>query len=138
MVHTFWKREDVEGYLLSQELDMVRERREQRDQARVLLHEAKITLSEKREWLRFIKNNAQNEEEFIEFMENESIETYKKLILGHEINENQADVWGEFAGEDLNEAYSNPVFANRYKKSSAFTTRDELEKQIRAEYKIIK
>ena len=138
VVHTFWKREDVEGYLLSQELDMVRERREQRDQARVLLHEAKITLSEKREWLRFIKNNAQNEEEFIEFMENESIETYKKLILGHEINENQADVWGEFAGEDLNEAYSNPVFANRYKKSSAFTTRDELEKQIRAEYKIIK
>ena len=54
-VHHFWKREDVEGYMLSEELDTVRERREQLDQARILLQEAKVTLSEKREWLRFIK-----------------------------------------------------------------------------------
>ena len=36
----------------------------------------------------------------------------------HEVNENKSDVWGEFAGQELEEAYSNPVFANRYKKSS--------------------
>jgi hypothetical protein len=138
LIFFFWKKEDVEGYLLAEELDMVRERREQRDQARILLQEAKITLSEKREWLRFIKRNAQTEEEFVEFMENESIDTYKKLILGQEIVEDKQDVWGDFAGDELNQAYSNPIFANRYKKSTAFTTNQEMQKQIRAEYKIIK
>lgn len=137
LFHLFCKRDDIEAYLLSEELDTVRERREQRDQARVHHAEARVTVSEKREWLRFLKRNAGNEEEFRDLMENESIDTYKKMILGQAATD-QDQQWGEFAGEQLNQAYKNPVFATRYKLANAILPTAQLEKQVRSEFKIIK
>ena len=137
LIHIFCKRIDIEPYLLTQELDAVRERREQRDKARLHHAEARVIMSEKKEWLRFLKRNAKNEEEFRDYMENESIDVYKKMILGQALSSKEAQ-WGEFAGEDLNEAYQNPVFAQRYKLSNVIHTIDELEKQVRSEFKIIK
>jgi hypothetical protein len=134
----FWKREDIEAYMLQRELEMVRERRDQRDQARILLAEAKLVMHEKREWLRFLQKNSANDESFRDLMETESIDIYKRLILGLDVNEDKTAVWGDFAGEELDEAYENPVFQRRYKLSDNILTVEELERTVRTEFRLMR
>ena len=137
-ISKFWKRADVEPYLLAEELDQVRERREQRDQARILLAEAKLAMHEKREWLRFLQKNSKDNEEFHTLMTTESIDIYKRLILKMEVAEDKSEIWGDFVGEDLEEAYENPVFQRRYKLSDALLTVEELERQVRSEFQLVR
>lgn len=137
-ISLFWKREDVESHMLTRELELVREKREARDQARIMLAEAKLQMHEKREWLRFLQNNSHDKEEFQKLMDTESIDIYRRLILGMDVNTDKSAVWGDFAGEDLEEAYENPIFQRRYKMSNNILTVDELERQIRTEFRLMR
>jgi hypothetical protein len=57
---------------------------------------AKVTLAEKREWLRFVKNNSKNQQEFNDIIQNESIDTYKRRILGADTVNQEEEFWKQF------------------------------------------
>ena len=71
-------------------------------------------------------------------MTTESIDIYKRLILKMEVAEDKSEIWGDFVGEDLEEAYENPVFQRRYKLSDALLTVEELERQVRSEFQLVR
>ena len=55
-----------------------------------------------------------------------------------EVAEDKSEIWGDFVGEDLEEAYENPVFQRRYKLSDALLTVEELERQVRSEFQLVR
>ena len=124
-IDTFWRTEDIDVLLLADEALALRQRKLQRDRADIALMGAKVELAEKREWLRFVKNNSGNQQEFNEIIQNESIDTYKRRLLGAQAVDQEKLFWDNFYGvQTSNEqaAFDNAAYKRRY------TDQKELER----------
>ena len=102
---------------------------------------AKVTLAEKREWLRFVKNNSKNQQEFNDIIQNESIDTYKRRILGADTVNQEEEFWKQFEkGADTDDvtaaAFKNQAYANKYRDSFGVEqTNEEIDEEITMEYR---
>merc|ERR1711998_596168 len=99
LINYCWKTEDIDKILLAEEMLLVQQRKMMKDRAEIYLMAAKVNLAEKREWLRFVKNNSKNQREFNDIVQNESIDTYKRRILGARTVDEEAEFWARFEGE---------------------------------------
>ena len=128
-VEKCWQTADIDVLLLADEALALRTRKVQRDRADIALMGAKVELAEMREWLRFVKNNSSNQKEFNEIIQNESMDTYKRRILGAEAVDAEKEFWDSFYGvQDSTEkaAFENAAYRRRYTDAQAMK---DLEKQ---------
>lgn len=112
-----WKTEDIDVLLLAEEALALRQRKIQRDRADIALMHAKVELAEKREWFRFVKNNSSNQKEFNEIIQNESMDTYKRRILGADAVDAEKVFWDSFYGVSESAekaAFENEAYRRRY------------------------
>ena len=115
-----WKTEDIDAILLAEEMLLVQQRKLYRERCDIYLMAAKVNMAEKREWLRFVKNNSRNQHEFNDIVQNESIDTYKRRILGADTVDEEAIFWNQFEGgrdsqDVMGAAFKHKAYAQKYK-----------------------
>ena len=139
-----WKTEDIDKILLAEEMLLVQQRKTMKDRCEIYLMAAKVNLAEKREWLRFVKNNSANQREFNDIVQNESIDTYKRRILGADTVDEEAAFWTQFEGgkesEDvMSSAFKHEAYAHKYRDDfGTEKTWEEIDDEIDIEYRVVR
>jgi hypothetical protein len=119
LYNTLWKTQDIDDLLIADEVYSTQQRQKDRTKAEISLLHAKVKLAEKREWLRFVKNQTKDHAEFNEIVQNESIDTFRRTILGDATLDADTEFWRKFGGEDTEDimgaAFRNKAYMERYR-----------------------
>eukprot|EP01050_Picozoa_sp_SAG11_P003621 SAG11_NODE_209_length_12331_cov_3.126226_4_plen_193_part_00 len=94
--------------------------------------------------LRFVKNNSKNQREFNDIVQNESIDTYKRRILGADTVDEESAFWAQFEGgkdsaDVQSAAFKHEAYAQKYRDDfGAEKSMDEIDDEIDLEYRVVR